>query len=108
MPVISEEPSMSENANDTMTATLKPSGNLIAAASRDLRNQIQEMVTNGAKNIVFDFSDVTLVDSSGIGVLVGALNLVKKNGGSLQICNASPEVSRLLKLMHLDKHMSVE
>lgn len=54
-----------------------------------------------AKNLILDYSDVSFMDSSGIGLAMGRYNKVKDLAGSIVIVPGSPYVSRVLGLSGL-------
>ena len=50
------------------------------------------------KRVVLDFSGVTFMDSSGIGVIIGRTKKLKYfNDSSVSVCNMSDRVDKLLK-----------
>lgn len=51
--------------------------------------------------IVVDVADVTFLDASGLGLLVGTKNRQQRHGGHLRLCNAPPSVLTLLRLTGL-------
>ncbi len=53
-------------------------GEIDVASSPTLRVRISEMIDEGAERIVLDLSEMTFIDSSGLGVLVGALKRVRE------------------------------
>ena len=59
------------------------------------------------RNLIFDFSKPSFMDSSGIGVIVGRYKKIKmKNGEVLVVCN-TPRVDKLLSASGLKKLLSV-
>ena len=48
--------------------------------------------------LVLDFSGVTFMDSSGIGIVLGRYKVVSKGGGRLRIINANRRVERILRM----------
>ena len=59
------------------------------------------------RNLIFDFSKLSFMDSSGIGVIVGRYKKIKmKNGEVLVVCN-TPRVDKLLSASGLKKLLSV-
>lgn len=67
-----------------------------------LRREIDEsMAAFHAKNLILDYSDVSFMDSSGIGLAMGRYNKVKELSGSIVIVPGSPYVSRVLGLSGL-------
>jgi anti-sigma B factor antagonist len=53
------------------------------------------------EEIVVDLQDVTFMDASGLGLLVGTRNRQRRHGGDLRLCNASERVMSLLRLTGL-------
>ena len=84
-----------------------PAGNIIAAASRSLREKLQGMVDSGAAEIVLDLSQVELIDSIGIGMLIGIQNALKAKNGRLKITHCSEDIRKMLRLMRLDRHIDI-
>ncbi len=50
------------------------------------------------RNIVFDFSDVTMMDSSGIGFVMGRYRKANEIGGMALIMGTNPYVNRILDM----------
>ena len=48
--------------------------------------------------LILDFGNVTFMDSTGIGVLLGRYNKFSKNNITIEIKNASGHVDRILKM----------
>lgn len=81
---------------------------LTSTFARELRPKLQEVIANGAANIVIDLSSVDQVDSTGIGLLIATKNSLAKVGGGLRIVGASPEIEHLFQVMRLDRHFEIE
>src|SRR5260370_21981083 len=61
----------------------------VGDAVDDLRRTITQTLGSGNSRIVFDLSDVKMLDSSGIGVLVRTLTAVKQRAGNAKLVNPS-------------------
>ncbi len=72
-------------------------GEVDCSSADELTDTIRE--TSGP--IVFDLTDVSFMDSSGIRALVEAQALAADSGRVFAICRPSPPVSRLLELIGL-------
>jgi len=87
---------------------LRPAGDSIVAASiPELRSKMREIVDAGARQVVVDLSDVQMVDSCGIGLLISAHNSLKKVGGQLAVIHASTDILELFQTMRMHQHFSV-
>src|SRR5215472_10785042 len=62
---------------------------MVGDAVDNLRRTVTQTLGSGNSRIVFDLSDVKLLDSSGIGVLVRTLTAVKQRGGNAKLVNPS-------------------
>lgn len=67
-----------------------------------LRERIDETVDAGMyAKVVFDLSDVTFMDSSGIGVLLGRYKKLTDKGILMEIEGARPGIDRIVKMAGL-------
>jgi anti-sigma B factor antagonist len=71
-----------------------------------LHDLINQQVNAGQKNVLLNLRDVSYIDSSGVGDLIGALRIVQSQGGQLRMCNASQRIGDLLYRTHLDSIIS--
>lgn len=77
------------------------SGQLTTGGDEELREAIDTILASGRSRILIDFTDVTFMDSSGIGELVASYRTVKRLGGQLKILNPTQRVQDSLDLMRL-------
>ena len=69
-----------------------------------LRERSDRLITAGdIKNIIFDFTDVNFMDSSGIGLLMGRYKKVMFMGGKAAVTNVGSNVDRIFKMSGLYK-----
>jgi len=72
---------------------------------REIRNLIPELGAQDATSthrIVLDLSNVTHVDSSGLGALLAAWTAAQNNGSDLEMANLNPRVEKLVEITKLD------
>jgi anti-sigma B factor antagonist len=64
-----------------------------------------QLIDSGHRRLVVDMSDVSFVDSSGLGALVSALKTLKvlKGGGDVRLANVQPPVVALLEIIRLHR-----
>lgn len=53
--------------------------------------------------ITLDFGNVTFMDSSGIGLIIGRCRLMKEIGGKVKIKNASDQIRKVIRLSGVDR-----
>lgn len=54
------------------------------------------------EELILDFKDVTFMDSSGIGLVIGRCKVMKSIGGRVIIDNAAVQTKKVMKLAGLD------
>lgn len=81
-------------------AIMRCSGRLVRGESAE-QLQSAVMAQAGARIIVLDLTDVTMVDGGGLGMLVSARQWSKDNGLQLKLVNPSPIVMEVLERTHL-------
>lgn len=64
-------------------------------------------LTAGGLRVIVDLDQVSFVDASGLGALVGASARAAAAGGSLHVTAATPRVRRLLAVTGLDRHLLI-
>jgi len=81
---------------------VKLSGRLTLGESVDkLRDSFDELAAGGSTRYVLDLSAVSMIDSSGIGLLVRYLTSAKQQGGGLKLLNPTTFAIRTLKMIGL-------
>ncbi len=58
--------------------------------------------------LILDFDEVTFMDSSGIGLVMGRYKAVKSYGGKILVRNTSAQIKKVMKLAGLDSLASIE
>lgn len=76
-------------------------GDVDISTSPDLRAALVEATASGARAIVVDLSAVSFVDSTALGVLVGAYTALRNNGGRLALVNDHESVLKVLRITAL-------
>ena len=88
-------------------AEVKPDGDVVASSADELRSELKRLVGEGVSELTLDMTDVGVVDSIGLGLLISTHNSLAKMGGKLSVVNASQDIQELLKNMRLDRHFAV-
>lgn len=61
-----------------------------------------------APTVSLDFGEVTFMDSSGIGFVLGRYRIVESYGGSIEVINLSNRLYNMMKLAGLEKLMKLK
>ena len=68
----------------------------------EFKQRISAPIDAGVRTIVVDLSETTFIDSSSLGVLIGAHRRLKGRGGSLVVVCASEPIVKTFKITGLD------
>lgn len=94
-----------------MSVTIESSGSLIVAyligeIDHHTASLIREKIDNTISfkkpsHLILDFKNVTFMDSSGIGLVMGRYRLMQNFKGTVEIRNVSPRKKKLMELAGL-------
>lgn len=73
-----------------------------------LREQLDGAVQGDQPRVVVDLTQLDFIDSTGLGVLVGALKQVRAAGGDMTLRNPSRSTHKILEIAGLTELFSVE
>ena len=91
-----------EVTNEEITAYL--SGEIDHHSAVELRRRIDEAVLAGTPEwLILDFSGVTFMDSSGIGLIMGRWRLMQEQGGCLTVRGVPKTLRKVMRVSGLDK-----
>ena len=73
-----------------------------------LREEIDGMLKRVRPDtLILDFRDVTFMDSSGIGLVMGGYRLIQEWDGVVEIHNPLPSIKKVMRLAGLDRIASI-
>lgn len=73
----------------------------LGEGSAAVRDTVRNLLSLGQKRILLNLGEVSYIDSSGIGELVGAFTAAEKQGGQLKLLNLTKRVHDLLQITKL-------
>ncbi len=95
---------------DIKTEKLRDEAYLIALSGEvdlytapEFKQQLLEVVGQGGKDVVVDFTDTTFIDSTTLGVLVGGVKRLRPNGGQLSLVCSDRNITKIFEITGLDK-----
>lgn len=70
----------------------------------DIKKLIDNKIrTSDAQNLIFDFSKLEFMDSSGIGMVLGRYKIIRALGGKVFIAGANKSVQKIINISGLHK-----
>lgn len=86
----------------SMTAYLI--GEIDHHSAKAIREEIDDTAERARPDeLILDFTDVTFMDSSGIGLVMGRYSLMQELGGLLRLTGQSSHIRKVMKLAGLDR-----
>ena len=82
---------------------LQLSGQLDLYRCPDLKSEIKRNIDNGYRYLVFDLTDLSYIDSSGIGTLIQISHWMRKRGGVMILVNTQGSVEKIFQMSKLDE-----
>lgn len=96
-----------QNENSCLIASLN--GELDHHSVRSIREEIDTAISeNQPSRLALDFGEVTFMDSSGIGLILGRCKIMGGIGGTTAIWDPSPHIRRVMKLSGIERLAKIE
>jgi anti-sigma B factor antagonist len=86
---------------------LRVRGEIDVASAPAFHASLSDLLDRDADACVVDLSDVSFIDSIGLGALVGAETRARGSAKSLRLVVSQPQIIKLLELTGLDKVFTV-
>ncbi len=83
------------------------SGALTAIVVPEIKEALKRELQQPTQELIFDLQDTTMLDSSGIGLLIATSNTLGQKQGRLEIINTTREIFNLLRNMRLVSRLNV-
>ncbi|HUY71683.1 MAG TPA: STAS domain-containing protein [Gaiellaceae bacterium] len=72
-----------------------------------LKAALRETIDGGARNVLVDLSRATFIDSTTLGVLMGAVKRLRPAGGELAIACSDPNIRKIFEITLLDRIFNI-
>jgi len=73
----------------------------------ELKAELIRLIETGTTRIVVDLTSATFIDSTTLGVLLGALKRLRPAGGELSIVCPDPNIRKIFQITLLDRVFSI-
>ena len=89
------------------THVISLTGEVDLYTAPEFKQQLVELIGNGAKEVVVDFSGTTFIDSTTLGVLVGGVKRLRPNGGQLSLVCNDRNITKIFEITGLDRVFTI-
>ncbi|HEX2315784.1 MAG TPA: STAS domain-containing protein [Thermomonospora sp.] len=96
-----------EQRTEKDVTIVKVSGEIDVFSSPKLREMLIDVIDKGPLHLVVDLGDVTFLDSTGLGVLVGIYHRLRARSGTMSFVGANERVRRVFHVTQLTKIFSL-
>lgn len=83
-------------------------GELDAFSSRNLRHRLDEVIEAGRSDVVIDLAGLDFIDSTALGVLIGARRQARNHGGDVRLQGVTSAARRVFDVTGLSQVFNVE
>jgi anti-sigma B factor antagonist len=73
----------------------------------EFKQQLLEVIAQGAREVVVDLTETTFIDSTTLGVLVGGVKRLREHEGRLAIVCSDPNITKIFEITGLDRVFSI-
>jgi len=96
MEIVIERPSPQE-------AVFRPKGELILPECTPTRTRVMKVLEEGAMHVTMDLTEVTFIDSAGLGLLIGLRQTARQRGGDFNLAGVNDQVLPLFQMTRLNR-----
>jgi anti-sigma B factor antagonist len=73
----------------------------------ELKQALTDAIEGGQHRVVIDLTEVSFLDSTALGVLIGAVKRLRSRGGALAIVNTEPSIAKTFEITGLDQIFTI-
>ena len=84
------------------TLIVKFNGELDHHVAKDIRTEIDETINRRkTRNLILDLNNMSFMDSSGVGVIIGRYKRIKELGGKVSVIHVTAQIDKIFTLADL-------
>lgn len=87
------------------TAVVYASDYLNKLTGERIERECRKQLDSGARALVIDFSDTELVNSIGVSILLGIIDVAEKSGALVVFSDVNNETVQLFEMLGLTRHV---
>ncbi len=98
---------MTEEPIDAARHIVAVRGEIDLFTAPELKQVLAESIEGGRTRIVVDLSETTFLDSTALGVLIGAVKRLRSRDGALAIVNVDENIAKTFEITGLDQIFTI-
>jgi anti-sigma B factor antagonist len=92
---------------DGDTYVISLTGEVDLYTAPEFKQQLLDVIAEGGKDVVVDFSDTTFIDSTTLGVLVGGVKRLRAEEGRLSLVCSDRNITKIFEITGLDRVFTI-
>ena len=92
---------------DDGTYVISLAGEVDLYTAPEFKQQLLNVIGEGGKDVVVDFSDTTFIDSTTLGVLVGGVKRLRAQDGRLSLVCSDRNITKIFEITGLDRVFTI-
>jgi anti-sigma B factor antagonist len=92
---------------DEQSYVISLAGEVDLYTAPEFKQELLEVISQGARKVVVDFSDTTFIDSTTLGVLVGGVKRLRSNDGQLSLVCSDRNITKIFEITGLDRVFTI-
>ena len=102
-----DRPAIKTDALRDDTLTVNPGRMLDNDNAQNMVDIFSSAIDQGYRFIIVDMIDLEFLSSAGVGSILGNVETLREKGGDVILCNLSPTVEHVLKVLDLDDYLTI-
>jgi len=98
---------LSEDALDDDRHVVAVRGEIDLFTAPELKQKLTDAIEGGKSRIVVDLTETSFLDSTALGVLIGAVKRLRSRDGALVIVNVDQNIAKTFEITGLDQIFTI-
>ena len=98
---------LTEDSLDSDRHVVAVRGEIDLFTAPELKSTLADALEAGHTRIVVDLTETTFLDSTALGVLIGAVKRLRSQDGALTIVNTDPNIAKTFEITGLDQIFTI-
>src|SRR5216117_412242 len=89
------------------TYVISLAGEVDLYTAPEFKQQLLDVIAEGGRDVVVDFSNTTFIDSTTLGVLVGGVKRLRTQDGRLSLVCSDRNITKIFEITGLDRVFTI-